>query len=128
MLREAKVLTSLDVINAVRFGLPLPSNVSGFTLGQLNTINRFIELIERKESKRLHGRVDWNRPAMEIIFNWCIAYRGMWDDLGSYQRFLEGVNKHQPDSIVSRGDYEVFFATVFYTVKHNLEAEIGDTD
>lgn len=122
MLKEARKLTSLDVITAVRHGFPLPKGSGGFTLGQLNTVDRFITVLERKENRTLHGQICWNRPALEIIFNWCVVYRGHWDDLGSYQRFLERVEKLQPPSICTVVDYATFFAAIFYEVKRNVES------
>lgn len=124
VLQTARKLTNPDVITAVRHGLPLPKGTGGFTMGQLNTIHRFITVLERKEGKTLHGHVCWNRPAIEVIYNWCVAYRGHWDDLGSYQRFLEKLEKLQPPSICAIEDYPTFFATVFYEVKRNVECGV----
>lgn len=120
MLQTAKKTTCPNVINAVRHGLPMPRGAS-LSNGEMTMVRWYVQVLDRKERRQLHGRVDWTRSPVEIAYNWCVAFRGHWTDLESYQRFLKSVERLQPPQIVTVPEYERWMAAIFYTVKENVE-------
>lgn len=122
-LHYVKRITDYRAIEAVQSNSPLPDDVYPLTKEDHQRLSFFATLRERKQSLRLHGSVDWTRDAVDIIYNWCLAYRGMWSATEAYSRFLSIIERIRPTSIISVDDYETYFAAVFYEILANVEGD-----